>query len=88
MSGPTTPASASPEVTPKTPMATAIASSKLLPAAVKAIEACAVARLAVQQQVDLSAGTVSSSHAAGSSDQRLASSSSAYDIVGASPLTK
>ena len=36
MSGPTTPASAWPEVTPKTPTATAMASSKLLPAAVKA----------------------------------------------------
>ena len=36
MSGPTTPASACPEVAPKVAMATAIASSKLLPAAVKA----------------------------------------------------
>ncbi len=36
MSGPTTPARAWPEVTPKTPTATAMASSKLLPAAVKA----------------------------------------------------
>ena len=36
ISGPTTPASAWPLVTPKTPIATAIASSKLLPAAVKA----------------------------------------------------
>jgi hypothetical protein len=33
MSGPTTPASASPEVTPKTPMATAMASSKSFDAA-------------------------------------------------------
>ena len=36
MSGPTTPASAWPEAAPKVPMATAIASSKLLPAAVNA----------------------------------------------------
>jgi hypothetical protein len=36
MSGPTTPAGASPLVTPKTPMAAAMANSKLLPAAVKA----------------------------------------------------
>ena len=36
MSGPTTPASAWPEVTPKVAMATAMASSKLLPAAVNA----------------------------------------------------
>src|ERR1035438_2342397 len=42
MSGPTTPASASPEVTPNVPIATAIASSKLFPAAVKArVELCA-----------------------------------------------
>jgi len=43
---------------------------------------------AVQQQVDRSAGTVSRSQATGEADQRVASSSSAYDIVGASPLTK
>ncbi len=36
MSGPTTPERAWPEVTPKVAMATAIASSKLLPAVVKA----------------------------------------------------
>ena len=36
MSGPTTPARAWPELMPKVAMATAIASSKLLPAAVKA----------------------------------------------------
>ena len=36
ISGPTTPASAWPEVAPNTPMATAMASSKLLPAAVNA----------------------------------------------------
>ena len=36
MRGPTTPARACPEVTPKVAMATAIASSKLLPEAVKA----------------------------------------------------
>ena len=36
MSGPTTPARACPLVTPKVPMHTAIASSKLFPAAVKA----------------------------------------------------
>ena len=38
MSGPTTPASACPLVTPKTPMATAMASSKSLDAAEKARE--------------------------------------------------
>jgi len=36
ISGPTTPASAWPELMPNVPIATAIASSKLLPAAVKA----------------------------------------------------
>ncbi|SIG98859.1 Uncharacterised protein [Mycobacteroides abscessus subsp. abscessus] len=36
MRGPTTPASAWPDAAPKVPIATAIASSKLLPAAVKA----------------------------------------------------
>ena len=44
MSGPTTPARAWPEVTPKVPMATAMASSKLLPAAVNA--SVVVARVA------------------------------------------
>ena len=37
--GPITPAKACPLLIPKTPIATAIASSKLLPAAVKAIDA-------------------------------------------------
>jgi hypothetical protein len=37
--GPMTPAKAWPEFKPKTPMATAMANSKLLPAAVKATEA-------------------------------------------------
>ena len=36
INGPTTPASAWPEVMPKVPIATAMASSKLLPAAVNA----------------------------------------------------
>ena len=39
MSGPTTPARDWPDETPKTPIATAIASSKLLPAAVNATAA-------------------------------------------------
>nr|GFD56545.1 hypothetical protein [Tanacetum cinerariifolium] len=39
ISGPMTPAKAWPEFRPKTPMATAMASSKLLPVAVKAMEA-------------------------------------------------
>ena len=37
--GPTTPARAWPEVTPKVPMATAMANSKLLPAAVNDTDA-------------------------------------------------
>ena len=39
MSGPTTPASASPDEIPKTPTDTAIASSKLFPAAVNESDA-------------------------------------------------
>ena len=38
-SGPITPANASPELMPKTPIETAMANSKLLPEAVKATEA-------------------------------------------------